>query len=179
MPRVHVCQPGECLIRAASRYLVDYRVVVDHPDNRALMDKRKNPDMLFPGDRLTIPDGKQLTYVLETGKRHRILVPSPRRELRLVLKDGTGQPLANRPYQLTLTDAKNPDKRNRSGTTDDQGMLREAISIRRKKAVSSSPCPSMRLRPARSWSICFGRRGAVATAGGSCIASCRTTIWRT
>jgi hypothetical protein len=128
MPIIHVCQPGDCLARVAWRYLLMPEVVSGHPGNRALLSKRKDPTMLFPGDRLTIPEGKQPTFTLATGKHHRIELEVPRKELRLVVKDAAHEPLANKPYKLTLD--KGPEaKRKRSGTTDGNGMLREPIPI--------------------------------------------------
>ena len=67
MPQIHRCQPGECLVRVAWNYLLDSKVVSNHPDNRDLLAKRKDPDMLFPSDKVTIPDGKQPTYMLATA----------------------------------------------------------------------------------------------------------------
>lgn len=85
--------------------------------------------MLFPGDELTIPEGREPTFTLATGQHHRLVLHPPRKELRLVLKDEKREPLANAPYKLTLANVR-PDKQNRTGTTDGQGMLRERIPLK-------------------------------------------------
>jgi hypothetical protein len=123
MSQVHVCQPGDCLARVAWRYLLDPQVVSGHPENRDLLAQRKDPTMLFPGDKLTIPEGKEPSFTVATGQHHRLVLHPPRKELRLVVKDETREPLANASYKLTLANVR-PDKQNRTGTTDGQGMLR-------------------------------------------------------
>ena len=128
MPFVHTAQPGECLVRVAWRYLLQYKQVAGHADNQALMEKRKDPHMLFPGDKLTIPDEKPMSWTLETGKLHPLKVTVPRKELRLVVRDAKNEPLANQAYTLVLEGAK-PEKANRSGTTDGDGMLREPLPL--------------------------------------------------
>lgn len=134
MPQAHVCRPGECLARIAWRYLLDPKVVSDHPDNRDLLAKRKDPTMLFPGDKLTIPDGKEPSFTVATGQHHRLVVHPPRKELRLVVKDENQEPMANAAYQLTL-DGVRPEKQNRSGTTNGQGMLSERIPLKCMSAL--------------------------------------------
>jgi hypothetical protein len=128
MPFVHTARPGECLVRVAWRYLLQHKQVAGHADNRALMEKRKDPHMLFPGDKLTIPDEKPMSWTLETGKRHSLVVQVPRKELRLVVRDGDGEPLASEAYELVL-DGVRPEKAKRSGTTDGDGMLREQVPL--------------------------------------------------
>jgi hypothetical protein len=129
MPRAHVCRPGECLARVAWRYLLDPQVVSAHPDNRELLAKRTDPTMLFPGDKLTIPEGKEPSFTVATGQHHRLVVHPPRKELRLVIRDENHEPLANVSYTLTLEGVR-PEKQNCSGTTDGQGMLRERIPLK-------------------------------------------------
>jgi hypothetical protein len=43
MPFVHEARPRECLVRIAWRYLLEHKPVANHVDNRALMQKRKDP----------------------------------------------------------------------------------------------------------------------------------------
>jgi hypothetical protein len=55
MPQIHICQPGGCLARAAWRYLLQGKVVADHPDNRVLLAKRKDPNMLSTNSLIPVP----------------------------------------------------------------------------------------------------------------------------
>jgi Putative peptidoglycan binding domain len=145
MSQVHVCRPGECLDRVAWRYLLEPKAVSSHPDNRELLAKRKDPSMLFPGDKLTIPQGREPSFTVATGQHHRLVVHPPRKELRLVVKDELHEPVANASYKLTLDDVR-PEKRKRSGTTDGQGMLRERIPLKCMSALLEIADWRIRLR---------------------------------
>lgn len=145
MPQIHVCRPGDCLARVAWSYLLEPQVVSGHPDNRALLSRREDPNMLFPGDTLVIPDGKQPKYDLPTGQHHRLALPAPPKELRLVVRDRQQEPVANQPYTLLLDDVR-PEKRKRTGTTDGDGMLCERIPIKCMGAVLEVADWRIRLR---------------------------------
>lgn len=68
----------------ADRYgFRDYRTVWDDPSNAELKQKRVNPDVLFAGDRVTIPDKEQRVEDAETTRRHRYVARSTRTFLRL------------------------------------------------------------------------------------------------
>ena len=59
MAVTHVVAQGEYLSLIAARFgFRDPRVIWNHPDNAALRERRKNPNVLFPGDVLTIPERK-------------------------------------------------------------------------------------------------------------------------
>ena len=53
----HTVEKGECMTSISRQYgFADYHTVYDHPQNKGLKDKRKNPNMLFPGDEVFIPE---------------------------------------------------------------------------------------------------------------------------
>jgi hypothetical protein len=53
----HTVVQGEYLSKIARNYgFSDYRTIWEHPKNAALKQARQNPNVLFPGDRLFIPD---------------------------------------------------------------------------------------------------------------------------
>jgi len=101
--------------------------------------------MLFPGDQLVIPEGKQPQYTLATGQHHRLELPAPPKELRLVVRDSQREPVANQSYTLLLDDVR-PEKRKRTGTTDGDGMLHESIPIKCMSALLEIADWRIRLR---------------------------------
>lgn len=124
MPTVHIVRQGECFTGIASQYgFRDYRQLYDSADNQALRKRRPNPNVLRPGDRIVVPDVRQQTVNGGTDQIHRFVVRRPLKELRIVLKDHSGQTLASRSYSLSWGTVK------RSGTTDGDGLLRERIPI--------------------------------------------------
>jgi hypothetical protein len=86
--------------------------------NGALREARGAPEVLLPGDRVTIPPLRPKTVAMVTGKRHicrRRGVPS-RFQLRLLTG---GQPRAGVAYTLTIDDALTL-----SGQSDVDGWIR-------------------------------------------------------
>jgi hypothetical protein len=125
MPVTHVVQQGECLSKIAKRYgFLDYKKVYEHPDNADLRKKRPNPNLLFPGDKIVIPDPAPKTASITHGRYHRFTLKVPRRHVRLALKDTEGQPLAGKSYTLILD-----DREERQGSTDGDGFLEEELSF--------------------------------------------------
>lgn len=57
MPTTHIVQPGENLTVIARKYgIPDWRTLYNHPNNLAFRNKRPNPNLIFPGDQLFIPN---------------------------------------------------------------------------------------------------------------------------
>ena len=73
----------------------DYLVIWNHPNNAELKDKRQNPNVLFPGDSLYIPDRSLGEYDRPTDKRHKFLKKGKPLKLRLTLRDQYEEPIAN------------------------------------------------------------------------------------
>jgi hypothetical protein len=64
----HVIEQGEHLSHLAAQYgFRDYLTIWDHPNNAALKDKRQNPNVLFPGDSVFIPDKEKKSVSRPTG----------------------------------------------------------------------------------------------------------------
>lgn len=126
MPIVHKVNPGECadLIAWAHGH-DDARPVWGHGDNAELRERRPDPNILMPGDAVTVPEAEPKEYTLATGKCHPIQVKIPRKELRLRVLAHKDEPLANAKYRLLLDDVPEP----REGTTDGEGMLKEKIRV--------------------------------------------------
>lgn len=130
MPIVHVVQQGECLSSIAHKYgFSDYKKIYDHGDNAEFKQRRPDPNLIFPGDRLTIPDKNVKTFSCATGQTHRFVVKQPKRKLQLKLLDSAGEPIADIPYTLKL------GSETLEGTTSGEGKIEHDIPIREKKAT--------------------------------------------
>lgn len=93
MPKEHIVKPGECLALIADLYsMADPQTIWNDPANGELKKTRGNPDILFPGDKVVVPDPKAKTLSLPTGDTHKVTVKRPRKKLRLRLLDLAGQP---------------------------------------------------------------------------------------
>lgn len=100
----------------------------EDPENQSLRDRRKDPDVLMPGDRIFVPPVKPRTFEVRTGSpaRFKIARPPPRLKVQM-LKDG--QPRANAPFRLTV------DGIEERGTTDGEGRIDRPVAPRATRAV--------------------------------------------
>lgn len=87
MPMKHTVEQGECLSTIAAHYgFADHRALYDDPANADLKKKRPNPNVLFPGDVVTIPDRGAKTVSLATGQRHNLVIKRPKVVVRIELR---------------------------------------------------------------------------------------------
>jgi hypothetical protein len=112
-------QQGECLSSIAAARGFDWNTIWARPENSALRDKRKNPNVLLPGDSLFVPD-KDLRYEARpTDQLHQFVKPAGVK-LKICLL-AAGMPIANEPYKLQI------DGKNLQGSTDKSGILEETV----------------------------------------------------
>lgn len=90
------------MLSLAARRGLKTRDLYEHADNKGLRDKRSHPNILAPGDEVTIPDPKLKSVTVSTEAKHRFVMQVPRMNLRLVLRDRSGQPYAGKRWKLTI-----------------------------------------------------------------------------
>ena len=130
MPRLHIVAQGEHASNIADQYgFAKFDVIWQHGENKALREKRKDPNVLLPGDEIYIPDSKPKQLTVPSEKRHTIVVHRAKAKLRLVLLDALGEPIANAKGELTLKSEK------KSVTTDADGLLEVDIHLSDKRGV--------------------------------------------
>jgi N-acetylmuramoyl-L-alanine amidase len=119
----YTVQQGDCLSSIAADFgFIDYRVIYNHPKNAAFKAKRPNPNLIYPGDVLWIPDKEPKQSPAATATTTVFKVKAgPGTRLRVVLLDMERKPLAGRAYTLTV--AGNDIK----GTTGGDGMVDQPI----------------------------------------------------
>lgn len=129
MPTVHVVQQGECLSSIAHKYgFSNYEKIYNHGDNAAFKQARPDPNLIFPGDRVTIPDKVVKAFSCATGQAHRFVVKLPKRKLQLELLDTAGEPIADIPYTLVV------GIQTFEGATSSEGKLEHDIPAKEQKA---------------------------------------------
>lgn len=122
MSSTHIVQQGDHLSSIAEEYgFSDYRTIWEHPQNSELRQKRLNPNVLFPGDTLFIPDREQREESRSTDQRHSFKMRGPKLKLRLVLEDQYNKPVANARCVLAV------EGEFRQVTTDDAGKIEQEI----------------------------------------------------
>jgi hypothetical protein len=101
----------------------------DDPQNSKLKQDRKNPNVLFPGDVLFIPDKKPKQESGPTEQKTRFQLKSPRIMLRLVLEDAFNKPIANAQCELSA------DGETHKLVSDGKGKIEKEISAAAEKAT--------------------------------------------
>jgi N-acetylmuramoyl-L-alanine amidase len=100
---IHTVAQGECLSSIAHAYgFPSYKSIYAHADNADLRAKRPNPNVIYPGDEIHIPDYKETPRSLATGQRHRIVMRCPSVKLRLRVRDSAGKSAAGCRYRLKV-----------------------------------------------------------------------------
>lgn len=128
MPKTHIVKQDEHLSGIAAQFgFGDFHIIWDHPNNAGLK-ARRDPHVLFPGDKLFIPDRVEKTEQGATGEVHTFAVFEPPLFLRLRLHDIDDKPIKKAPYVLLLESKDKPDAKD----TDDKGMLLHEIEKRVK-----------------------------------------------
>lgn len=103
MASYHTVQQGEHLSRIAEKYgFHNYLTIWDRPENKDLKEKRVNPNVLAPGDRLFIPDKQTKREHRPTGSKHRFKITEAKLMLRLAVRNLDSKPVANTPCQLIV-----------------------------------------------------------------------------
>ena len=76
--KIHVVARGDWLSKIAKKYgLSSWRALYYHAANEAFRAKRPNPDRIYPGDKLVIPDDAPREVTVETGPVHTFRIIGP------------------------------------------------------------------------------------------------------
>ena len=131
MSDTYTVKQGDYLTKIAAQFgFVDINTIWDDQQNANLKKKRKNPNVLFPGDQLFIPDKKPRHESVVTERSHRFELKKPKIRLRLVLEDAYGNPIANASCELTVED------QTFTVISDDKGEIEQEIPANAQKATT-------------------------------------------
>jgi hypothetical protein len=116
----YVVRQGDCMASIAFRFGFFWESLWNLPENAELKRTRKDPNVLLPGDRVTVPELRSKALDAATGVRHQFVKKgSPAKFVMYLYEDG--EPRADEPYSLTI------DGVLRTGKLDAHGRLEEPI----------------------------------------------------
>jgi hypothetical protein len=120
MPTRHDVQQGDCLSSIAAQYGISWEKIWNHGDNADLKQRRKDPNVLFPGDVVSVPDKDPKKQACAVDKHHKFKTKrKPTRiKIRLTLDD---EPRKNLRYELQVAG------QTLTGSTDGAGYLEAQI----------------------------------------------------
>ncbi len=120
----HVVAQGETIASIAKDHsLATWQQIYDHPDNAVFRQKRPNPNLIYPGDVVFVPERETPRYSRPTDQRHKFSLNRPKQWLRIVVQDQDAKPLANTPYDLKV------GPKHYKGETDGDGLLAQEIDV--------------------------------------------------
>lgn len=85
MPTRYVVQPGDCISSLAETNGLLWENVWNHPENADLKRRRKDPNILFPGDVVLLPDVELRTESKPTDQVHKFALKRTMAKLRIRL----------------------------------------------------------------------------------------------
>lgn len=122
-------QPGDCLLSIAQRSGHFWETLWNHPQNAELRSVRRNPGVLLPDDRVTIPPRRTGEAACQTGKRHSFVRRGMPAKLCVRLLHEDDSPIAHEPYILDV------DGNLQRGELNREGRLEVAIPPDARRAV--------------------------------------------
>jgi len=127
MSEPHIVAQGETLSGIARQHgFSSYKTLWDAAENKELKDKRKNPNILFPGDQLFIPDKETKDETRATDKKHRFELQAESLKIRIELMGLKNAPSAGHECTLTV------EADSHELTTKADGILEQTISEQAK-----------------------------------------------
>src|SRR5512136_2677724 len=97
----YTVQAGECLSSIAYEHGLTWQKIWNDPGNAEVKNTRKDPNILYPGDRLHIPEIEQREESCVTEKVHRFVRKGVPEQLNIIIKR-EGEPIKNEKYTLNI-----------------------------------------------------------------------------
>lgn len=120
---MYTVRRGDCLSSIALAHgFADASDVYDDPNNAEFRRLRPNPDVIYPGDQLFIPEQDPAQFDCGTGQKHRFVVHRPKCMFRLTLEDRLGEPWGDVAWIVTVDDEVF------EGTTGADGLIEVEIA---------------------------------------------------
>ena len=119
----HTVKQGDHISSIAKQFgFRDFMTVWNDAGNADLRKLRPNPNVLFPGDQVFIPDFKLRSEARPTGATHTFVLDARPLEVRIVTHDINDDPVPNSAYKLEVEAAVFKDK------TDGDGLAKKTIA---------------------------------------------------
>jgi hypothetical protein len=119
---IHKVKQGEHLTSIASMYgFRDFLTIWLHPDNSDLRRQRRNPNLLFPGDEVSIPEKQQKSEPVVTDKVHRFQIEGQKKLLlQIIVQDMNATTRKDTFYFLRVHEDVFAHNTDANGMTKDQ-----------------------------------------------------------
>jgi N-acetylmuramoyl-L-alanine amidase len=141
MSTTYIVKQGEHLAGIAEQFgFLSFKAIWEHPQNAELKKLRKNPNILFPGDVVFIPDLEPKAVSVPSDKKHKFVLTVPTLMLQIAVHDVSDKPLKGALYVLSVR------SKNRDGAANGDGMTSDPLEPDEQTANLWLPEPDLRLR---------------------------------
>ena len=161
MPVRYKVQPGDCMLGIAATFgFEEWEPIWNLAQNKDLRGRRPDPSVLAEGDVVFVPDLEPRVFVLETGKRHRIVIKRVKVAIRPQLLHLDATPIVG--AKCAVTPAKKPLE----GRTDDDGWFEQKVPADAKDLKLIVILTDDPDGPCYIWRLAIGHLDPVDTASG-------------
>jgi hypothetical protein len=163
MGKTLTVQAGDTLLSIAqAEGVFDWQRIWNHPQNRNLRQQRSNPQVLYKGDQVYVPDKTEFfkQVQLAVDQIHTFRTKKPSCHFSVFLKNERGRPYANHKYRLKLGDQTH------QGTTGDDGLVCHPVSPAVKTGELTLWRDKANPNDTYTWALQIGHLNPVDTVSG-------------
>lgn len=160
MPIYTVVQ-GDCLSSIAHAFgFADWRTIYNHGSNADFRKLRPNPNLIYPGDEIYIPDSDTRSESSATDAWHNFKVEGQKTLMRVKMLDGDMVGLKGKKYRLEVSG------KTKEGTIGQDGMIEQEISANCGEGKLTVWLDDDTTRPGVMWQVLLGHLDPVETPTG-------------
>lgn len=157
----HTVQQGECLASIAKQNgFADWRIIYNHARNARFRQLRPNPNIIFPGDTIFIPEKEEKTEDRGTGTEHVFKLNASKTSVRIRMNDEHGKALEGRKYRLVVEGLE------KEGTLGADGLIEEEIPADARSGQLTLWLDDDMTRPGFIWNLKLGNLDPVESNSG-------------
>lgn len=131
--RIHIVKQDECIASIAAKYGMNWRFIYEHSANSKFREIRPNPNVIYEGDEIVIPDESSLQVKAIANRFHYFTMRPQRPQswvFRLRLVDAIGAPIAGATYRFQVFGQAAV-----SGVLGDDGLLEAPVPAEARSAT--------------------------------------------
>lgn len=126
-----VASDEDVAIIAVEYGIKDWKIIYYHQKNDELRDKRPNPNILYKGDKVWVPEILEpKEFKAETDKSYKFIMYPPKTLIHIVLQDDFGNTFEDVRYEIWIEGKKyNPFNYERNLKTREDGLIHHMVPL--------------------------------------------------
>ena len=145
----YTTEQGDCLSLIGERHNIPWKKIWEHPNHQALREQRGNPNILYPGDKVFIPDKEEKQEDGASERKHSFKRPG-KSQLKIQILDLAHEPLAGVKYRYVCDGKSGNEKQTGSDGLAQTQLPRGCTSVKLKLPWGTFPVEVGHLDPTRT-----------------------------